>query len=126
MRGAPQVTFDLDTDQPDQLAAQRGPTASSTPAGQEPFEPLAMPSDDCGRLGDGQGVPPRLPTTGQDDPQPGPSYRSENVAEGTREDPDLVPKPPRRPHPGSVTRRPAAGVVVHRQNPSSDAATSAL
>jgi hypothetical protein len=40
-----------------------------------------------------QGVPPRLPTAGQNDPQPGLTDRSKDVApESTREDPDLVPK----------------------------------
>jgi hypothetical protein len=51
--------------------------------------PISFPMKNIGV----QGVPPRLPTAGQNDPQPGLTDRRKDVApESTREDPDLVPK----------------------------------
>jgi hypothetical protein len=53
-----------------------------------------MPPDHRRRLDDRQGVPPRLPTTGQDHPQnaiPATEART-SIAQGTGEDPDLVAK----------------------------------
>ena len=84
MRGAPQVTFDLDIlrIRLDKLALQRRPTAGSTPAGPEPLEPLAMPSHDRGRLDDGQGVL---------------TYSTDGTGPPTERGPEPNPKPGRPP-----------------------------
>jgi hypothetical protein len=75
-------------DQLDELAPQRRPTptASPTPARPEALEPFTMPPDHRPRLDDRQGVPPRLPTTGQDHPQsaiPAPETRASRGGSST-------------------------------------------